>query len=121
MGNYVMAAVDDMFFASKIRATADALEIDVRYVKTPDAAMDLARTELPSLIIADLHSVKCDPLGLAERLKADKDLRTVPLIGFFSHVDVELRRRADSVGYDVVLPRSVFSNRLPEILREYGL
>jgi PleD family two-component response regulator len=121
MGNYLMAAVDDMFFASKIRATANALEIDVRYVKTPEAALEVARSEPPSLIIADLHSVKCDPLGLAERLKADEVLRTVPLLGFFSHVDGELRRRADSAGYDVVMPRSVFSSKLPEILRQYGL
>lgn len=116
MGKYVIAAVDDMFFASKIRATAEHLGLDVRFAGSVEAIMETAREDPPLLIIADLHSDKCDPFNLAGRLKADEQLRAVPLVGFFSHVQTALRERAEQSGFDRIMPRSAFSKRLPEIL-----
>lgn len=116
MSKYVIAVVDDMFFASKIRATAESMDLIVRFVRSADALLEAARKELPSLVIADLHSQKCDPFSLAEQLKADEQLRAVPVMGFFSHVQTDLQQKAQQAGFDRVLPRSAFSARLPEIL-----
>src|SRR5947209_3184411 len=116
MGKYVLAAVDDMFFAAKIRGTAEQIGVDVRFAKSAEKALEKARAELPALIIADLHSSKCDPFTLAQEVKADESLRDVPLIGFFSHVQTELQRRAKLSGFDRVMPRSVFSKNLVGIL-----
>jgi PleD family two-component response regulator len=120
MERKVIAAVDDMFFASKIRAVAEHLGIKIRFARSAGEALEAARDCQPSLIIADLHGQKCDPFGLAEQLKADETLRAVPLLGFFSHVQTELQRRAQQAGYDRVMPRSAFSKNLPEILGEAG-
>jgi CheY-like chemotaxis protein len=116
MKRFVIAAVDDMFFASKIRAVAEHLGVKVRFVRSADEALEAARIDAPSLIIADLHAQKCDPFGLAEQLKMDETLRAVPLLGFFSHVQTELQQRAAQAGYDRVMPRSAFSKKLAEIL-----
>lgn len=116
VNSFVIAAVDDMFFASKIRAVAEHLGLKVRFVRSADEALESARIEAPSLIIADLHAQKCDPFGLAEQLKMDETLRDVPLLGFFSHVQTELQQRAKQAGYDRIMPRSAFSKNLPEIL-----
>ncbi|MDT4953066.1 MAG: hypothetical protein QOJ02_1204 [Acidobacteriota bacterium] len=116
MGKYVIAAVDDMFFAAKIRATAEHLGLDVRFAKSVEAVIETARQELPLLIIADLHAEKCNPFKLAERLKADENLRGVTLLGFFSHVQTALRQQAEQAGFDRIMPRSAFSQYLPEIL-----
>jgi PleD family two-component response regulator len=116
MSESVIAAVDDIFFASKIRAVAEHLGIEVRFVRSADEALEAARQEQPRLIIADLHSQKCDPFSLAEQLKSDETLRAVPLIGFFSHVQTELQQRAKQAGYDRIMPRSAFSKHLLEIL-----
>lgn len=112
----MLAAVDDMFFASKIRATAEQLGREVRFAKSAVDALEKARSESPALIIADLHSTKCDPFDVARQIKADENLHGTPLIGFFSHVQTELQRRAELSGFDRVMPRSVFSKNLPEIL-----
>jgi CheY-like chemotaxis protein len=116
----VIAAVDDIFFASKIRAVAELLGIKVLFARSTDEALEAARRDMPSLIIADLHAQKCDPFTLAEQLKADETLRTVPLVGFFSHVQTELKQRAEQAGFDRVMPRSAFTKYLPEILGEAG-
>ena len=49
-------------------------------------------------------------------MKVDERLRAVPLVGFFSHVQTALRRRAEEAGYDRVMPRSAFTKHLAEIL-----
>src|SRR5712692_1556395 len=116
----VIAVVDDLFFASKIRGTAEQLAVTVRFVKTCDEVIT-ASIEPPALIIADLHSQRCDPIQLAQQIKSNPRLRAVPLLGFFSHVETELKRQAEEAGFDRVIPRSVFSNDLGRILRDAAM
>lgn len=116
MGKPVVAAVDDIFFASKIRAVAEHLGLEVRFARSAAEAVAAAKEERPAVVVADLHSRKCDPFALAEMLKADETLRGVTLVGFFSHVETALQKRAAEAGFDRVLPRSAFSKNLPEIL-----
>ena len=117
MNRRVVAAVSDMIFASKIRGTAEHLNVTVDFARSEDALFDSAKTDVPSLVILDLHSTRPDPFAVAARLKADEQLRGVPIVAFFSHVETELQRRALEAGVDKVLPRSAFVNRLPEILK----
>ncbi|HZB45101.1 MAG TPA: hypothetical protein VE360_07650 [Pyrinomonadaceae bacterium] len=116
MNRRVIAAVSDMLFASKIRGTAERLNVTVDFARTEDGLFDYAKAEVPSLIILDLHDTRLDPFTLAARLKSDEQLRDVPLVAFFSHVETELQRKALEAGVEHVLPRSVFTRRLPDIL-----
>ena len=117
MNRRVIAAVSDMLFASKIRGTAEHLNVTVDFARTEEGLFDYAKAEMPSLVILDLHDTRLDPFALAARLKADERLRAVPLVAFFLHVETELQRRAVEAGVDHVLPRSVFTRRLGEILK----
>lgn len=117
MNRRVLAAVDDLFFASKIRAAAESLSVEYESARSVESAVEKARARRPDIVIADLHSQRCDPLALAVAFKADPHLSDVPLVGFFSHVQTELRRRALASGFDRVLTRSVFAERLGEILQ----
>ena len=124
MTRTVIAVVDDMFFASKIRATAEALGVEVSFPRAKEALIEkLVQTQPdlvvpalipPPLILIDLHNQKLDPLELAKEIKTVDP--TVSILGFFSHVEVELQRNALSVGFDRVIPRSVFSRDLAQIL-----
>ena len=116
MSHTVIAAVDDMFFMSKIRAAAESLKVTIRFVRNADALFSAAVESGPALIIIDLQSQKFDAPNLARRLKADEQLRAVPLLGFYSHVEAELRDQAQAAGFDRILPRSAFSANLAEIL-----
>jgi PleD family two-component response regulator len=112
----VIAAIDDLFFISKIRATADYLGAHVRLSRSQQATIKAASELNPSLIIVDLHAKQFDPLALARQLKTDARLRAIPLLGFFSHVQTALMQQAKEAGFDYVMPRSAFSNKLAEIL-----
>ena len=116
MTRTVIAVVDDLFFASKIRGTAEHLGVTVSFQRASDALIEAALRDQPALIICDLHATRIDPIELAKSLKADDRLRSVPLLGFCSHVQTELQQRAEQAGFDQVLPRSAFTKHLPEIL-----
>ena len=117
MSKTVIAVVDDLFFASKIRGTAEQLGINVVFAKSANAVVEASIEATPDLIIVDLHSQRCDPIQLAQDAKANENIRSVPLLGFFSHVDTELKRRAEEAGFDQVIPRSAFSQNLGNLLQ----
>jgi CheY-like chemotaxis protein len=118
MEEHIIAVVDDLFFASKIRGTAEELGVTTSFARSIEVAIEAARRDQPSLIICDLHSQKVDPMELARQFKGDEQLRSIPLLGFFSHVQTELQREAEEAGFDRVMPRSAFTKNLPQILGE---
>jgi DNA-binding NarL/FixJ family response regulator len=113
MSGGIIAVIDDMFFASKIRAVAEAVGVEISFPRTREALVEKARATKPRLIIIDLHNQKIDPIELAAEFKANDEVR---LLGFFSHVHTELQKNALAAGFDQVIPRSVFARDLPKIL-----
>lgn len=111
----VMIVVPDLFFETRIRTTAKALEVVV-VASEIEAARDACRAEPPDLLILELHA-SGDPLRLVRELKADVATRTIPVLGFYSHVDTALRDGALKAGVDHVLPQSAFTMRLADWLR----
>ena len=105
-----------MFFASKIRATAEAVGVEVKFLRSSEKLIEHATEAKPALVIVDLHNTKIDPVALSRELKSHEDLRNVKLLGFFSHVHADLQRNAMAAGFDQVIPRSVFARDLPQIL-----
>ena len=116
MSVIVISVVDDMFFASKIRAVAEAVAVEISFPRSLEAVVSKARETKPGLILVDLHNQRIDPIALAQELKADEELQSIKLLGFFSHVQTDLQKNALAAGFDQVIPRSVFARDLPEIL-----
>lgn len=113
----VIAAVDDLFFSAKIEAAAKAAGVELIQANNSRVLDEQLQGVTPNLIILDLNSKACLPFESIRRIKADQRLRGIPVVGFFSHVQVELERAAQEAGCDHILPRSVFSARLSKILQ----
>jgi hypothetical protein len=71
------------------------------------------------LIVFDLNNVSAKPLTLIPRLKS-KMKRGTSVIGFLSHLQGDLKAKAMEAGCDMVMPRSAFSQNLPNLLRRHG-
>ena len=118
----IFAFVDDLFFLAKIQEVARKLNVKVEFVKTEKDLADHMQQngeEKPSLIIFDLNNVAAKPLSIIPKLKA-KLKRGTSIIGFLSHVQGDLKLKAQEAGCDMVLPRSAFSQNLPQLLRRHG-
>ena len=111
----VVALLNDLMFQVRIQEAAKRAGLPVRFVKSQAEALALAR-ERPALLVLDLNYAAGEPLDLIVKLKAADETRAVPLIGYISHVQTELRREAIERGCDRVLARSAFVGSLPELL-----
>src|SRR5260221_28593 len=107
----VLAVIPDMFFATKVAATAEAAGIALE-LTPPERAAERAGESSPALVLVDLHAP--GSVALVSALKASAP--ALPVVGFFSHVETDLRRDALAAGADAVLPRSQFVARLAALL-----
>ncbi|MEP6741253.1 MAG: hypothetical protein ABJB61_02050 [bacterium] len=112
----VIVVIDDMFLASKVRATAKALGMLAVFPRGIEALRHSVEDGVPDMIVVDLQHAKFDPIALGGELKTNQRLEGIPVVGFFSHVEAELQRKAVQAGYDQVMPRSVFFSELANIL-----
>jgi CheY-like chemotaxis protein len=110
----VVAGVSDLFFCSKISATAKQVGVLVEFVGLPQAILDKAAGA--DLIILDLGQSSLDPLSLIGKLKADPASAHVPVVAFVNHERLDLIEAARQAGCDQVLSRGAFSKELPQLL-----
>lgn len=116
MTRSIVACVDDLFFRSKIDTTARHLNVPVRFadVKGLASACGVAGT---AAVLLELSS-NGQPLAAIRALRQAKATQDLPVIGFLSHVDQALAREAQSAGATRVMPRSQFSETLPDLLMD---
>ncbi|AXC13208.1 hypothetical protein ACPOL_3929 [Acidisarcina polymorpha] len=116
--------IEDLFFLAKIQETARKLGVKVGFLKADkDIVARLSgvpEDEKPSLIVFDLNNAGAKPLTLIPKIKA-KLKRGTSVIGFLSHLQGDLKVKATEAGCDMVMPRSAFSQNLPNLLRRHGL
>jgi CheY-like chemotaxis protein len=118
----IFAFVDDLFFLTKIQETGRKLNVKVEFVKTDKDVyehMGQNGDDKPSLIIFDLNNAGAKPLTTIPKLKS-KLKKATNIIGFVSHVQGDLKMKAQEAGCDMVLPRSAFSQNLAQLLRRHG-
>jgi CheY-like chemotaxis protein len=110
---HVVALIDDLFFQVKLMETAKQLGVELRTCTTADALANEVGAHLPKLVVVDLNA-RSNPLEAIERVRASGP--EIPLIGFLSHVQVDLAERARAAGCPDVMPRSKFTQNLATIL-----
>jgi DNA-binding NarL/FixJ family response regulator len=111
----VVALVDDLFFQAKLLETAKQLDVDLRTCTTPDALDAEIAKDKPRLVVVDLNA-RGNPLDAIARMRANAG--EIPLLGFLSHVQVDLAERARAAGCHDVMPRSKFTRDLATILAQ---
>jgi hypothetical protein len=118
--------IEDMFFLAKTQETARKLGVKVEFVKNGDKdalvakLAELPENERPKLLVFDLNNLNAKPLALIPKFKA-KLKKSTSIVGFLNHLQGELKAKAIEAGCDTVMPRSAFSQSLPNMLRRYGL
>src|SRR6266508_7032674 len=102
MSKTLVACLDDLFFRSKIEATARHLNVPLRFTQAKDLVEE-CRGGKCAAVLLDL-SANGEPLEAVRRLRAEEQTRDLPIVGFLSHVDRDLAGRAEGAGVTRVLP-----------------
>ena len=116
MPGKIVAVVADLMFTVRISDAAKRAGVPVQFVKTVEDA--LLRAREASAVILDLNFA---PAEWIARLKSDEQTRAVPLVGFVSHVESEVIRKARESGCETVMARSAFVQNLPELMASFEL
>jgi hypothetical protein len=120
----IFCFIEDLFFLAKIQETARKLGVKVEFVKGDKEAvtriLETPENERPALLVFDLNNVNAKPMTLIPKFRS-KFKKAVSIIGFLSHVQGDLKLKGVEAGCDVVMPRSAFSQSLPNLLRRYGV
>jgi PleD family two-component response regulator len=120
----IFCFIEDLFFLAKINEVSKKLGVKVEFVKTAEPILERADDEVPenerpALIIIDLNNNNIKPLTLIPKLRL-KLKKSTSIIGFLSHIQGELKVKAQEAGCDTVMPRSAFSQNLPNLLRRHA-
>jgi CheY-like chemotaxis protein len=102
----VAALIPDLLFGSKVQGALRAAGHDVALVTAAEAVGDV------DVLVVDLTADGVDPGELVQTL-AGGEVRT---LGFFAHVQPEVRERALEAGFDQVVPRSRMAREGPELV-----
>ncbi len=120
----IICFIEDLFVVAKMQEAARKLGIKIQFSKaekeTLAAITDAPEAERPSLIVFDLNNGNAKPLTAIPKLKA-KLKRGTSIIGFLQHIQGDLKLKAIEAGCDSVMPRSAFSQNLPNLLRRHGI
>jgi CheY-like chemotaxis protein len=112
----ILALPADLMFASRIRATAQAVGVDVLVVAKPAALLDAAKARPPRLVLLDLDARGWDAAALVRDIRSDERTAGARIVAFVSHVRQDAIEAARAAGADRVLARSAFVRELPTIL-----
>jgi hypothetical protein len=115
MSKTLLACVEDLFFRSKIEATTRHLNVPVRFVAAADLVKETADGGTGAVLL-ELSSP--DALSAVKALRRSKATEALPVIGFLSHVDRKLADEAEAAGVTQVMPRSQFSETLPDLVMD---
>ncbi|HET7121255.1 MAG TPA: hypothetical protein VFI17_08390 [Solirubrobacterales bacterium] len=97
----VLSISTDLMLGSRVDAILSAAGHEV----TTSASLEEANWKDIELIVADLDVENPEALvGLG-----------VPVLGYYSHVDVDMKEAASAAGVDMVVPRSRMSRELPAL------
>jgi len=89
----VAVVVPDLLFGSRVQGGVEAAGHEL-----------VAVGAAPDLVIADVEVV--DPAAVEGPRR----------LGFYPHVQPELKRRAQDAGFDLVVPRSRMARELPDLV-----
>jgi hypothetical protein len=99
----VLSISNDLMLGSKVQETLKAAGYEVIVA----LAIEETTWEGVDLVVADLDVENPEALvGLG-----------MPVLGYYSHVDVDTRKAAEAAGVDLVVPRSRMARELPDLVK----
>jgi CheY-like chemotaxis protein len=110
----VAALIPDLLFGSKVQSALQDAGHEVDLITGELEAWD--EVAGIDLLVVDLTSPDVDGVEVFETLATGGELHGVRSLGFFAHVEPQVRERALQAGFDLVVPRSRMAREGPRLV-----
>ena len=114
----ILVAVSDVFFYTKIRDALLPRGYRLERTRTQQEVMEKATALGPAAIILNMNDETLDAFRALEQIKGDDRLRTIPVLAFANHEEVETWKRAKELGITKIVSRNEFSSRTRGLIEE---
>ncbi len=114
----ILVAVTDIFFYSKVRDALMSKGYRIERARTQQDIAEKAMAASPSAFILNMNDDRLDAFQALETLKADAGLKTIPILAFANHEEVDTFNRARALGVTKIVSRNEFSARLKDLVEE---
>jgi CheY-like chemotaxis protein len=105
-GRHVLLAEDDSVLLPMYELAFSLAGFQVRIAQDGKQALDLAMQERPDVVVSDYMMPEMTGLMLLERLQADSELRTVPVVLISNLLGEQERAQAQSQGASLYIVKS---------------
>lgn len=114
----ILVGVTDIFFYTKVRDALMAKGYQIERARTQQEVAEKASATIPSAFIVNMNDDRFDALQALETLKADARLKTIPILAFANHEEIDTFNRARALGVTKIVSRNEFSSRLRDLVEE---
>ena len=113
----ILVAVTDIFFYTKVRDVLMSKGYRIERARTQQDIAEKSST-IPSAFILNMNDETLNAFQTLETLTADARLKTIPILAFANHEEVDTFNRARALGVTKIVSRNEFSARLKDLVEE---
>jgi len=117
-GLTILVAVTDIFFYTKVRDALLPQGYKLERARSQEDIAGKASALYPSAVILNMNDDKLDAFRALETLKTDPNFKTIPILAFANHEEVDTWNRAKALGVTKIVSRNEFSARTRDLVEE---
>ena len=114
----ILVAVSDVFFYTKVRDALKPQGYTLEKVRAQGEITAKAEAVHPAAVILNINDETLDAFQALVALKGDDRSKTIPVLAFANHEEVDNWRRAQQLGVAKIVSRNEFSSRTRDLVEE---
>lgn len=114
----VLVAISDVFFYTKLRDALKPRGYTLEKARSEEDVIGKASTLQPAAIVLNINDEAFDAFKALEAIKGDERSKSIPILAFANHEEVDNWRRAQSLGVSKIVSRNEFSSRTLDLLEQ---
>ena len=118
MNTTIVVAVTDIFFYTKVRDALRPQGYTLERIRNQDEVAEKMTSTQPAALILNMNDLAVDAFKALETIQSNPALRSLPILAFANHEEVDTWRRAKELGVTKVVSRNEFSARTKDLVDE---
>ena len=118
MNTTIVVAVTDIFFYTKVRDALRPQGYTLERIRNQDEVAEKMTSVQPAALILNMNDLAVDAFKALETIQSNPALRSLPVLAFVNHEEVDTWRRAKELGVTKVVSRNEFSARTKDLVEE---
>ena len=115
---FILVAVSDVFFYTKIRDALRTQGYVLERARVQEEVPEKAAALRPAAFILNMNDERVNAFVALEQIKSDDRLKTIPVLAFANHEEIDTWKKAKELGVNKIVSRNEFSSRTKDLIDE---